>query len=500
MAGIRVTYSGLISFGTRLLSIITGLIFILIVTRSLSIQEFGTWGLINGIIIYAMVISPIITYWATREVARGEKTAQTAIFSSGGLSIIGLTIYLIAAYFVGIQSDADVSVLLFAGILIPLLFLDQTSVAINLGHKPQAVSYGFLAFELTKIPFALVFVYFLQYGVEGAILATFVAYTVKIGVHLFSAREVLKSQFQKKYLKKWFKLFWLPIYRSLPSVFALSDVVVFSVMTGSVTGVAYYTSARTIGFLVNHIRAFNQAVYPKLLQSEKQEFIQENLIKLLYFAFPLMACSIIFAKPALFALNPIYQVAAPIVIVISIRTFLTTLSRTLYSAHLGMEKIDKDLKSISAKKYLKSKLMLFPTIENIKQGVYIGVLALLLYFLFSETDSIIDLVFYWVLISLVVEIPVLFYMIYLTNKTFSIKIDKISVFKYLFVSIVIFGFSSIIMEEYLEYKISIFEFLPQLLLFGIVSVLGYLAITYLIDQRTKILVKAIWNEIMKKDS
>ena len=164
-----------------------------------------------------------------------------------------------------------------------------------------------------------------------------------------------------------------------------------------------------------------------------------------------------------------------------------------------MEKIDKDLKSISAKKYLKSKLMLFPTIENIKQGVYIGVLALLLYFLFSETESTIDLVFYWVLISLVVEIPVLFYMIYLTNKTFSIKIDKISVFKYLFVSIVIFGFSSIIMEEYLEYKISIFEFLPQLLLFGIVSVLGYLAITYLIDQRTKILVKAIWNEIMKKD-
>lgn len=500
MAGIRVTYSGLITFGIRIISIVTGLVFVIIVTRSLSIDEFGTWGLINGIIIYAMVISPIITYWATREVARGEKTAKTAIFSSGGLSIIGLIIYLAAAYFVGIQSDVDVNVLLFAGVLVPLLFLDQSSVAINLGHKPQAVGYGFLAFELTKIPSALVFVYFLKFGVEGAILASLVAYIVKISVQVFFAREVLQSHFQKKYLKKWLKLFWLPIYRTLPSVFALSDVVVFAIMTGSVTGVAYYTSARTIGFLVNHVRAFNQAVYPKLLQSEKQEFLQENLIKLLYFAFPLMAFSITFAKPALFALNPIYQIAAPIVIVISVRTFLTTLNKALYSANLGMERIDKDLQSISSKDYLKSKLMLFPTIENIKQVVYIGVLALLLYILSSQTESTIDLVFYWVLISLVMEIPVIFYMIYLTKKTFTLKIDKISVFKYLLVSIVVFGFSGIIIEEYLEYKISIFEFLPQLLIFGIVSMLGYLAITYLIDRRTKILVKAIWNEIMKKNS
>jgi len=500
LAGIRVTYSGLINFGIRLISIVTGLVFVLIVTRSLSIDEFGTWGLINGIIIYAMVISPIITYWTTREGARGEKTAKTAIFSSGGLSIIGLIIYLTAAYFVGIQSDVDVNVLLFAGVLIPLFFLDQSSVAINLGYKPQAVGYGFLAFELTKIPSALVFVYFLKFGVEGAILASLVAYIVKISVQVFFAREVLQSHFQKKYLKKWLKLFWLPIYRTLPSVFALSDVAVFAIMTGSVTGVAYYTSARTIGFLVNHIRAFNQAVYPKLLQSEKQEFLQENLIKLFYFGFPLMAFSITFAKPALFALNPIYQIAAPIVIVISIRTFLTTLNRALYSAHLGMEGIDKDLQSISSKDYLKSKLMLIPTIENIKQGVYLGVLALMLYILSSQTESTLDLVFYWVLISLGIEIPVIFYMIYLTKKTFTIKIDKISIFKYLLVSIVVFGVSGIFIEEYLEYKISIFEFLPQLLIFGIVSMLGYLAITYLIDKRTKILVKAIWNEIMKKNS
>lgn len=498
MTGIRVTYSGLIALGINLTSIVTGMIFTLIVTRSLSIEEFGTWGLINGIIIYAMVISPIVTYWVTREVARGEKTAKTAIFSSGGLSIIGLIIYLTAAYFVGTQSDANLDTILFASVLVPLFFLEKTAVAINLGHKPQAASYGFLAFELTKIPAAIIFVYFLNFGVEGAILASIVAYIIKISVHVFFSKNILRVCFQIKYLKKWIKLFWLPVYRTFPAVFALSDVVIFSVMTGSVAGIAYYTSARTVGFLVNHVRSFNQGLYSKLLESEKEEFIQENLIKILYFAFPLIAFSITFAEPALFALNPIYQIAAPIVIIISIKTFLTTINKTLYDAHLGMEKIDKDLKMISSKDYLKSKLMLFPTINNAKQIVYIGILILLLFILSFQTNSTIELVFYWVLVSLIVEIPITLYMIYLTKITFTIKIDKISIMKYLLTSIVVFGMMSIFIEEFLEYKISIYEFLPYLLLYGIVSMSGYLGITYLIDKKTKILVNAILNEVIGK--
>ena len=98
MSGIRVTYSGLVTFGINLISVVTGLVFTLIVTRTLSIEEFGTWGLINGVIIYAMVISPIVTYWVSREVARGERTAKTAIISNGMLSIAGVGIYLVAAF------------------------------------------------------------------------------------------------------------------------------------------------------------------------------------------------------------------------------------------------------------------------------------------------------------------------------------------------------------------------------------------------------------------
>ena len=76
MSSIRVTYSGLISFAVGIVTVVTGLVFTLIVTRQLSQDEFGTWGLIGGLISYALIIGPIVSYWSTREIARGENSGN----------------------------------------------------------------------------------------------------------------------------------------------------------------------------------------------------------------------------------------------------------------------------------------------------------------------------------------------------------------------------------------------------------------------------------------
>ena len=60
MSGIRVTYSGLISLVVGALGTVTGLIFILIVTRTLSVQEFGTWGLIISLFSYVILFEPVV--------------------------------------------------------------------------------------------------------------------------------------------------------------------------------------------------------------------------------------------------------------------------------------------------------------------------------------------------------------------------------------------------------------------------------------------------------
>ena len=74
MSGIRVTYSGLISLIITFSTVVTGGIFTLIVTRQLSPEEFGTWGLVGALTTYVIIIEPIISSWALRETARGDKS------------------------------------------------------------------------------------------------------------------------------------------------------------------------------------------------------------------------------------------------------------------------------------------------------------------------------------------------------------------------------------------------------------------------------------------
>ena len=148
MSNIRVTYSGLISFMIGLLSIITGLVFTIIVTRQLSPEQLGSWTLIGGLIVYVMVIEPMISYWATRETARDVKSGKTALVSSTIFSTIAITIYLIIALVVSENSQVSRETLFFAAILIPVTFINRILSAINYGWKPHVERYGFLASEI----------------------------------------------------------------------------------------------------------------------------------------------------------------------------------------------------------------------------------------------------------------------------------------------------------------------------------------------------------------
>ena len=90
LSEIRVGYSGLISFATGIMMIFSGLVFTLILTRNLSPEQYGTWNLILGLIIYGLILVPTISYWATRETARNIQSQKTSVFFGGIFSLIGI--------------------------------------------------------------------------------------------------------------------------------------------------------------------------------------------------------------------------------------------------------------------------------------------------------------------------------------------------------------------------------------------------------------------------
>lgn len=498
MNGIRVTYSGLISFAVGIGSVITGMFFILLVTRQLTSNELGTWTLIGGLISYVVITESIISYWVTREIARGTESGKTAVFSSGIFSLAGVMIYVIVAYFGAEQFNVDKNILIFAAILIPVMFLDRTLSSINLGWRPQAASYGVLVFESAKIPAGMILVYFLHLGVSGAIVTSFIAYLLSIIILLIYARNKIKHRIRIEFLKKWIKLSWLTYYPQLANLISKFDVLIYTLIVGSVTGLAYYTAAIAISSLVGQTSAISRALYPKLLEGNKEKYLQENLIRVFYFIIPLTALSIAFARPALFALNPIYEIASLVTIFMIIRMFFNALTGVFYPALTGIETVDIDEKS-TFRDYLKSKLFSLPSLSIIQASIYIILLSVGLLFLVPSKLGQLNLVIYWSLILLFTEFPFTIYLYRLVKKNFLLKIDYKVLLKYFLASIGIFGPVYYLSTQFLEFKNSIFEFLPSLLLFVILGMLGYLIITYIIDNRTRELFKAVIKEFKGQD-
>lgn len=466
----------------------------MIVTRTLTPEEYGTWTLISSLIVFGIVITPVISFWNTREIARGIESAKTAVVSSIILSLVGITTYLIIAFLVGQQSEIKLEVLFFGVIWIPTIFVNKVLTSIDLGWKTHTVNYSIIGAEVTKIVLAFILLYYLQIGVYGVIIAYTFATVISIFILIFFTREKLKHSFQFSFFTKWTKLSWLPIYTlGLTLLLAKLDIIIFMIITNSIEGLALFGAASVVGGIVSVGGSISSGLYPKLLGGIKEQ-VSENIRLLFFFSIPLLATVIIFSKAGLFALNPIYEIVFPITILISFRVFFSTLTGSFAQILRGNEKVDVNEYS-SFRDYIKSKLFYIPTLRLIQFSIYL-ITLLVVFVLGKEIYSMFELLVLWSIISVIVQIPLTFHLFFIVRKELNLKLDPV-ILKYLIVSIGIFSLTYYLMDEYLVFEENLFEFIPNLLIYLIFGVVSYLVIISAIDKKTRNLIKVVLKEINK---
>jgi O-antigen/teichoic acid export membrane protein len=92
---LRIQYSGLIIFTAQIISVATGMAFILLLTRNMTKPQYGVWSNIFDLTGYFLLFSGFIPFWATRFVARGkEGAAKTALLTNLILAIASAAIYI----------------------------------------------------------------------------------------------------------------------------------------------------------------------------------------------------------------------------------------------------------------------------------------------------------------------------------------------------------------------------------------------------------------------
>lgn len=497
MSNVRVTYSGLISFGITLVSVITGTIFVVIVTRTLEPEDFGLWTLIGTLVSYVTIIEPIVTYWTTRQIARGEKVGKTAIATSGFFSVGGILAYTILAIYVSVSLDSDFRILMIASLLIPISFMNNILNAICGGFKPQLISYGMITFETTKIPLGILFVILFPMGIIGVLIAVILAESIKMTLLFIMAREQLLVEFKRIFIKFWLRMSWLTLYMGTYGFIYKLDVLIFSLITNSLIGLAFWGVSSSASRFVAFSGNISQGLYPKLIATGKKQYAEESLKRSMYFAIPLMGTSIVFAKPILHMLNPIYIDGVYIVIILGLRSLVNVLTGFYFGILESYERVDID-KNATFKMYIHSRIFKVPTLWLMLSVSYVGSLSLYLMLFWEPTMQESSAVLAWAMILLFVTIPFMLYGMITVKKKHNVSFPYKIISKYVGVTILSSTTVYYVSEKVLVYSESVFDFLPQVFPLLLLGGGIYFGITYLIDKSTKVLFHSILNELRKK--
>ncbi len=497
MSGIRLTYAGLLALVIRLASVITGIVFTITVTRNLSPQDFGLWRLMGGLISYVIIAEPIVSYWAVRQTARGEQVGRTGLYSSGMLATAASLVYVVMIFFVSSATGSSYAILLLAAILVPVTYLANTLEAINLGSKPQAASYALLAFEFAKIPFGLVLVEFIHMGLAGAIIATFAAFLARIIVLIYHARYKIMAKFSFTILKNWMKLAWLPLYTNVASVVFTLDVLVFSLIVGSVEPLSLYAAATSITAIVAYSSGLSQALYPKLLADNKKEYVEVALKRTFLFSIPILAAVIVFAKASLFVLNPAYAVVVPALYIFAATSFAYVISGIMYNTLGAIERVDVNLNS-RLMDHVRSKLFFVPTLTYVQYGSYLGLLISMLLLTRSFLVTDLNLVMLWAAIGLATQLPFTVYSTILARRSLPFSIPWASMGKYALASMIAAGIMLVLNNYIIVYDKSIYILAPRLAAAMFLAAGIYFSILYAIDADFRMLSAAIIGELKNR--
>jgi len=227
--------------------------------------------------------------------------------------------------------------------------------------------------------------------------------------------------------------------------------------------------------------------------------MSENLTLVFYFGIILISLVITFARPGLYALNPIYEIAFPVAIIMSFEVFLSVFTNIFLLSLAGIERVDK-FENSTFKDYLKSKLFFPQTIRLIQTSIYVLILTVGLLILVGFGSSNQELLLFWASIALITQIPLVCVLYYLVQKNIMIKLEISRIAKFVLIAIGVFGFTYVLTTQFLVYSPDIASFIPNVLMFASFGVGLYIIITYLIDNKIRNLVHAIIYEIKTKKS
>jgi len=485
---IRLRYAGLVAFSSRIFSIATGLVFVVLVTRRLSPTDFGLWQTISDYLVFFVFPSQVISPWVTRYVARGFDVSKTGMLVNAGLSLIFFLPASFLAPYMAATSQASVFYYFLGCLSIPLEYAISSLEATASATKPELQSYGFVAFELSKVGIGALTVAFLRLELFGVIMTMFFAKLLQVIFLLFLLRKKISGSFNRGMARKWFSLAWITIYGFTPSLLYSLNTFIWLILTGSTLPRAYMQAPTTIGTIISYSFLLSSALYPKILRGGGGRDVESVLKLVLLFVVPLAVGAFVLANPLLRILREEYAVTENILRVLAVGGIFASVSGVFSTVISGTERVELE-EDATFKDYVKSKLFLLPTLANVELSIYASSVFLLTYFSVLNEISYVTLIFYCALSSLVIGVPFVLYRWFIARKVMRFDFPWANLVRY-FIAAGVMTIFLLLFYPYGAYSEKIWYVLSNLLPVIGVGALIYFSIVYVIDRDAKSLLNS----------
>jgi O-antigen/teichoic acid export membrane protein len=473
-------------FAAKILSIATGLIFTLLLTRNTTEAELGIWSNISDLVAYFAILASAFPFWTTRFVARGKEGAtKTGVVANLLVAAISAVVYVPMIIIVtsALQVDSKYLILyIIATLQIINLHMINALEASLRAKRPQAVGYGLIVEEFCKIALAYILVVEFQQPLLGVMIGLVLAPLFQSIYYVKLLSDDLKGKVQWTYVKEWLKGSIINVYQSIGNqAAAFIFIILFSI--GGEAARGDYQAAATIANIVAYSSFLSFALYPKLLAEKNIKDVTSSLKLVLMFAIPMTVGIIAIPDSYLIILNEKYAATAIVLMLLAFDMFIYTISQFYMYVLLGVERMDEEAK-IPLKQLVKSDIFKVFTLPYVHALI---VLPLSIYFLtnFAYNDPILSAA-YVTILNMVARTGMFAIMYAILRRKARPEVPWISIGKYMFASAVMF---------FLLY------FLPhptRIILTLAITVAGamlYLGLLILIDKEAKELVTATLHEI-----
>jgi O-antigen/teichoic acid export membrane protein len=357
---IRTHYSGFILFAAKLITVTTGIVFTLIIARSVTQDEYGAWGTLNILIPYFTLLSSALPFWIMRFVARDKEGApRTGIVANSVFAAIATLVYLALTPLVipTLRLENYAVLYVAASAQIIEVYLMAVLEACLQAKQPHFIGYGLLVGEVVKVSLASVFVLWFHQSLLGVILSITVAFAVRILFYFRRLWSEIRGKIMLSYVREWVKGSVFNIYSIIGDRIAAIIFLMITLFGGSIA-TSYYQAALPIANIITYSSFIAFALYPKILAENKVEDATTSLGMVLMFALPMTAGVLALPGSYLVLLKEsVYVPAEPVLIILAIDALILTISGIYSSVLYGIERPDEKA-SIPFRQVAKSRLFI----------------------------------------------------------------------------------------------------------------------------------------------